>query len=308
MFNNRSRGMSQKINNGLELGRQSWNAVRANPQLLMFPVISTIAIIVATILFIVPIATIFIASGGVPAGRSALGEPELSSSQQIIGAVLFFVYSFVCYAISIFSNVALVGAVMKIIRGEQATVRDGLNIAFARLGKILVYAFISATIGSIARAIRDSGRNSGIVGAILAAILAGIIQGAWSVIVFFAIPVIVAEDVSVIDSLKRSFALFKQTWGEGFTGSTAISFISCLVWVGIFAVGALIIGAAAATGSIALIVLAVALVVVALSILGLLTGAVNGVFQASLYHYATTGSAGPFIDTEMARDAFPVMR
>lgn len=307
MFNRRG-GMSQKINNGLELGRQSWNAVRSNPQLLMFSVISAIAIIIATILFMVPIATIFIASGGIPAATNVRGEPVLADNQQVIGAVLFFVYSFVCYAISIFSNVALVGAVMKMIRGEQATVRDGINIAMARLPKILIYAFISATIGSIARAIRDSGRNNGIVGAILAAIVASIIQGAWSVIVFFAIPVIVAEDVGVIDSMKRSFALFKQTWGEGFTGSTAIGFMSCLLWVAVIAVGALIVGAAVATGSVALIVIAVILVVLALSALSLLTGAVNGVFQASLYHFATTGDAGPFIDTNMARDAFPVVR
>ena len=39
-------------------------------------------------------------------------------------------------------------------------------------------------------------------------------------------------------------------------------------------------------------------------VVSLLNGAVNGIFQASLYHFATTGNAGPFIDTGIARDAF----
>jgi hypothetical protein len=37
---------------------------------------------------------------------------------------------------------------------------------------------------------------------------------------------------------------------------------------------------------------------------GLLNGAVNGVFQASLYQYATTGNAGKLIDTQLAAQAF----
>jgi hypothetical protein len=36
----------------------------------------------------------------------------------------------------------------------------------------------------------------------------------------------------------------------------------------------------------------------------LVTGALNGVFQASPYRYATTGDAGPFIRTEDAAAAF----
>jgi len=43
-------------------------------------------------------------------------------------------------------------------------------------------------------------------------------------------------------------------------------------------------------------------------VLALVTGAVNGVFQASRYRYATTGDAGPFIRTEDAAAAFRTER
>jgi len=270
-----------------------------NKQLLMFPLISGIAMIIVTIVFIIPMLGIGIVDALTSEGR------EVSSGQSIAGTIITFIYLFASYTVVIFSNTALVGAVLKILNGEKATVQDGINIASARIGKILVYAFISATVGMIARAITQSGRDSkNVVVAILAAILGSIIQGAWKLVVFFAIPVLVVEDVGVIDSLKRSFEVFKRTWGEGFVGSMAIGGISCLVQIAILLVGGLLIVGAIATKSVVLIVGAVALVVIALVALALVSGAVNGVFQASLYKYATTGDAGPYISNEYAASAF----
>lgn len=291
-----------RISNGWELSKQSWNALRANPQLLIFPLISLAGMIAVTIVFLIPMAGAGIFDA---VARSAeTGESQLSNGQITLSAIVGFVYSFIGYTVVIFSNVALVGAAMKLARGETATVQDGLDIARARLGKIVAYAFISAVVGTIARAIKQSGRDNGIAGQILAAIIGGIIQGAWSLVVFFAIPVLVVEDVGVIDSMKRSLSLFKQTWGESFVGQTAIGLIGCVATLALMAVGGLLIFGAVATGSLVLVVLAVMLVVLMLVGIGLLNGAVNGVFQASLYQYATTGNAGKLIDTQLAAQAF----
>lgn len=290
-----------RIQNGLELTRQSWAALRANPQLLVFPVISLIGMIIVTILFFVPVtATGIFAALAEENGRS-------NNINTTLFTIVMFFYYFVTYTVIIFSNTALVGAAMRLARGETATVRDGINIAMARIGKIVVYALISATIGMIARSISQSGRNSNnIVMAILSSIIAGIIQGAWNLVVFFAIPVLVVEDIGVMDSLKRSLALFKQTWGEKFTGSMAIGAVSCLVTFGMIIVAGLLIMLAVATKSIAVIILTVAVVVLAFVFVSLINGAINGIFQASLYQYATTGDAGKLIDTSLARDAFNI--
>lgn len=291
--------MGRKIRNGWELSKQSWGALRANPQLLMFPIISMIGMIIVTILFLIPISATGIFQALTQEGTVT------NDVAGVIAAIVLFIYYVVTYTVIIFSNTALVGAAMKLLRGEPATVSDGIQIASARLGKIIVYAIISATVGMIARGIRDAGRDSkNVVVMILAAIIGGLIQGAWNLLVFFAIPVLVVEDVGVVDSLKRSLELFKRTWGEQFTGSTAIGGITCLAYVAVFIIGGLIVFAAIATESAALIIGAIALVILAIVMLGLMQGAVNGIFQASLYKYATTGDAGPFIDTELAREAF----
>jgi hypothetical protein len=292
-----------RIANGWELSKQSWNALRQNPQLLVFPLISLAGMVLVTIVFLIPLAGAGIFDAVAASARS--GESELSSGQMTLSAIVGFFYSFAGYTVVIFSNVALVGAAMKLARGETATVRDGLQIASARFGKILAYAFISAVVGTIARVISQSGRDSkNIAIQILAAIVGSIIQGAWSLVVFFAVPVLVVEDVGVIESMKRSYALFKRTWGESFTGQAAISLIGCVATLAILLVGGVLVAGAAATGSFALIILAVVIVVLLLVGVGLLNGAVNGVFQASLYQYATTGSAGALIETRVASEAF----
>ena len=289
-----------RIQNGVELTRQSWAALRANPQLLLFPVISLIGMIIVTILFFVPVS-----ATGIFAALSEQNGRSSGNINQTLFTIVIFLYYFVTYTVIIFSNTALVGAALKLARGETATVQDGINIALSRMGKIFVYALISATIGMLARAVRNSGNNSrNLVGMIIANVVASIIQGAWNLVVFFAIPVLVVEDLGVMDSLKRSVGLFKQTWGEQFTGSMAISAVGCLATLALLVVGFVLITLAVATKSIVLIVLTIAVVVLAFIFLSLISGALNGIFQASLYQYATTGDAGKLIDTKLARDAF----
>lgn len=291
--------MAGRVANGAELSRQSWNALRQHPQLLIFPLISGLVMLGLTLFFFASLAASGVLSGLAAAGR------EMPTNQSITGLVLTFIYYLISYTVIIFSNTALVGATFKLMRGEEATVSDGLAIASARFGKIVFYALISATVGMIARGISQSGRESkNLVVMLVAAIIGGIIQGAWNLVVFFAIPVIVAEDIGVIDSLERSLAVFRQTWGEGFVGSAVISGASCLVYLALFGVAGLLIAAGVAANSIALIVGTVILLILALVALSLVTGAVNGVFQAALYRYATTGDAGPFISSEYAAAAF----
>jgi hypothetical protein len=288
--------MAGKIKSGLELSKQSWSALGRNRQLAVFPIISGVAMIIVTILFFIPEAFAF---------GPILSSEAPSAGQWITALVVLFVYYLVASFVVTFSNTALVGATLKVLDGEPATVGDGIGVAVSRLGKILVYSLISATVGVIARSITQGGRQSdNAIVAILAAILGGLIQGAWSLMVFFAIPVMVVENIGVRDSLKRSLELFKRTWGEGFVGSTAIGGISCLVSLAVLLIGGGIIVVGVLANVVALAIAGGVLLILGLVVVSLLNGAVNGIFQASMYKYATTGNAGPFIDSELAREAF----
>jgi hypothetical protein len=287
--------VTDRITNGAGLARQSWRALRQNRQLLLFPAVSGIALIVASLLFLAAALGL-----GVFSGSEGGDDPDW-----LLGLILLFLFYLVAYTIAIFANTALVGAVLKLGRGERATVRDGFSIAFSKLGKVVVYAVISATVGMLASGIARSGReSSNIVVAIVTAIVGALIQGAWNLVVFFAVPVIVAEDLGTVASLRRSLDIFRQTWGEGFVGRATIGGIGCFVFAAILLITGIVVSIGLATGSDALVLIAVIVGVVLIGVLALVTGALNGVFQASLYRYATTGDAGPFIRTEDAAAAF----
>ena len=87
-------------------------------------------------------------------------------------------------------------------------------------------------------------------------------------------------------------------------GSTAIDGISCLVTLAVILIGGGIAAAGIFVPLLALIIVGLVVLILGLVVVRLLHGAVNGIFQASMYHCATTGDAGPFIDSELAREAF----
>lgn len=296
--------MARKIANGLQLTKQCWNALRQNPQLMMFPLISGLTLMLVTVAFAIPTAL-----GGwwLSGGQLPTSTEEITTAEWVFGVVMTFLFYFAAYTVIIFSNTALVGASLKLLKGEPATVGDGLAIALGRLGPIFGFALISATIGTLAQMGRNAGRDSdnNAIVRIVAVVVSSLVQGVWSVVVFFAIPVYVVENVGPIQAIRRSWEIFKRTWGEGFTGRAAIAGVSGLVQILlVLLVVALVVGSIA-LGSLPLIILAILFGVVVFSAVALITGAVNGVFQASLYQYATTGHAGRFIDNDLARNAFP---
>ncbi len=290
--------MAGKIRNGFELSKQSWNALRTNRKLIIFPIISGLGLLIATTLFLAP---------GWFLVQPLLNESQEGSMMMWVGPILLlFLFYLVAAIIVIFSNAALIGAVNKMIEEGDASVGDGFKIAFSHFGKIFVYALISATVGVFARSIAQSGRNSNSIGvAILSAIVGSALAAAWNLITFFALPVMVIEDVGLKESFKRAYDLFKQTWGEGFVGSTTISAVGVVAWIAIMIVGFGIFFLGASQNIGILIGLGIFVLVFGFATIALLTGAVNGIFQTSLYHFAKTGDAGPFIDTELAKNAFP---
>ncbi|MGK7943267.1 MAG: DUF6159 family protein [Microcystaceae cyanobacterium] len=294
--------MARKVANGVELTKQCWQALQQNPQLMVFPLLSGISLVIVGFIMIIPLFAggLFLNSGQ----TSLEGDP--STAEWIFGLIMVFIYYFMSYTVIIFSNTALVGVSLKLLKGESASVKDGILIAMSHLGQIIGFAIISATIGTIAKYITESGRNAdNLIISLLASLLGGLIQGVWSVVIFFAIPVYIVENVGPIGAIRRSWDVFRETWGEGFTGRAMIGGVSCLVQFILLAILAALFVIGVSTLSIPLIIVAILFGIISFGAIALLTGAINGIFQASLYHYATTGDAGRFIDNDLARNAFP---
>ncbi len=284
----------ERFSRSWELVKASYEVLKQDKELLWFPVMSTVGTIIVTILFFIPLAS----TGLLEVMSSGAGE-EMTQGQMIMGLIIAFLFYLVMYTVIIFSQVALIGAAMIRLNGGDPTVRDGFRIASERIGAILGYAAISATVGMILQAIR--GNEDNFVGQIVASLLGT----AWSIITFLVVPVLVIEKVGPIQAIKRSTQLLKKTWGEQLIASAGIGLVGFLATLAVaFVIGAPLLLIASAINSTAITILAVLIVVVVIMGISLFFSTLSGIFQAALYRYATEGTAGEFFPESTLSGAF----
>ncbi|MCL4255138.1 MAG: hypothetical protein KJ043_15345, partial [Anaerolineae bacterium] len=132
--------MFKTFSRSWELFKASLAVLRQDKELMIFPLISAAGLIVVTILFLIPLG-----ASGLLATVGSGAEP--TTPQIILGLVITFLFYWITYIVIIFSQTALVGAAMIRLNGGDPTVKDGFRIASERLGKIVVYASIAATVG-----------------------------------------------------------------------------------------------------------------------------------------------------------------
>ena len=269
----------ERISRGFRLLGASWNVLRTDKELLVLPVISFLAIAVAT-------AGIFGLSWLGWGGEVPERFPEGPMDYVAIG--LFY---FVAYFIGIFFNAAVVGAAMIRLQGGDPTVRDGLRLAASKTGKIAGWAAISATIGLILRALEE---RLGFLGDLIV----GLIGVVWGAITFFVVPVLLYEEAGAVEGIKRSASIFRRRWGEQFTGNVSIGLAMFLIALPLAAVVALLFAMSALLG--------IVVGVLAFGLLAAVGSALSGVFNAALYRYATTGEAGgAFTEDDLASSFRP---
>lgn len=267
-----------------ELVKLCWSVLQQDRELVVFPIVSTIGVLVATASFVIP--------GFFTGFWSGVGEDGAGVGLWFL-IILFYLVE---YLIIVFFNAALVSAAIIRLQGGDPTLGDGLRGAWSHIGAILGYAAISATVGLVLQLLRE---RAGIAGAIVAA-LGGM---AWNIITFLVIPVLVVEGVGPVAAIKRSASLLKKTWGEQIIGSAGIGLVFGLIGLAVAVVGiglgVLAIGAGVVPLGIAVIVVAV----VAIMLVSLLGATLHGIYSAAVYEYAVGGETGTF-DRETLAGAF----
>ncbi len=260
--------MFEKFTRSWELTKASAEVLRSDKELLLFPVISSLAALLVAATFLVPIFGLHLFEGG------QIGP---------LGFVVGFLFYVCQYFVIFYFNVALVGAAMIRLEGGDPTVGDGLRIARSKAGAILGYAAIAATVGIILKAVE---KRAGFLGRIVI----GLVGAAWTVATFMVVPVLVAQDVGPLEAVKESVNLLKKTWGENIIGTGGIGIVFGLLIVATIIVGVVASIAAAALSPYLAITMAV-ITVLAVIVLGVIQAALGGIYAAALYRYAVDGQA-----------------
>jgi hypothetical protein len=258
-----------KFSNTWSLMGASWQLLKKDKEILVFPLVSGICCLVVLASFAIPI----IISG---AWRSA-GEGASSQSHVVSYATLFLFY-FCNYFVIVFFNAAIVACARIRMEGGDPTVSDGLRAAGGRLSLIAGWALIQATVGLILRVIEDRSERIG-------QIVAGLLGMAWTVTSFLVIPILVIEDKGPFTALQESAVLLRKTWGEQLIGNFSFGLVFFLLCLPAFIVAAL----GFMSGSGAGLIIGIILAAIYLTGLALIQSALQAIFQAALYLYARDG-------------------
>jgi hypothetical protein len=278
--------MMGAISRGWTLANQSWAVLKSDPSLVIFPILSTIFVLLAVIAIWVPAVVVM----GMP-NTETIDE----NNPAYIVAVVAMIY--VSTFITIFFNVALAACAVRSLRGEDTKVGEGIAAAMHRLGPILGWTLVAGTVGLLLRVVQDR-----VPGA--AKIAVWIAGAAWAIATFFVIPVIALEGSGPWRSLKRSVEVVKARWGEGATGTVAITAVSALVMVPIMLIGAAG-GYALFTAGLEVVAFAVgAIAVAAVMVVSIISSALNEIFRIAVYQYAATGQTPAAFDSQLVETAF----
>ncbi len=277
-----------RIKRSWALAKASLDVLKKDKELMIFPIISGIAMMIVTAAFAIPTLV-----GNVIDGLFDTGIPFL-------GYVVLFLFYLVQYTVVYFFSTALVGAAMIRLRGGDPTVKDGFRIAFSRIVPVLGWSLLSATVGLVLNMVSGKGDKKGsgvrtLVGSLLGA--------AWNVVTFLVVPVLAIEGLGPIKALKRSWELLKKSWGEQIAGTLSIGAVFGLIGVlgGLLLVG-LAVGLSIVLESFIPAIIFGALLIVFIMVISLISSSLNGIFTAAVYAYAADGQVGLF-DESMVRDA-----
>jgi hypothetical protein len=276
--------MFEKLSNSWRLVKASAQVLQADKELMLFPAVSSLALILVSVTFFIPMAVF----GG--------GSEALADGGGILGYVVLFLFYVVQYSVIFFFNSALVGAAMIRLEGGNPTVSDGFRIAKQHLKSILAYAVIAATVGMFLRMAKEKGGP-------LSKMVTSLVGLAWNLATFLVVPVLVTKNVGPVEAIKESAAVLKRTWGEQVVGNAGIGFVFTLLFIGLTILFIPVMILVATTGQLVLIVAVVVLFVLLCLGLALVNATLSGIYSAALYRFATAGESSQF-DQSLLQGAF----
>ena len=202
-----------RLSNGWTLAINSFKVLKENKQLIIFPVLSGISLVLIMGSFVL----VFL-------GVNGWSDENVEDPGTVGNYLSLFLFYLVNYFIVVFFNMGLIHCTRLYFRGEEVSINAGLRFSLSRIGTIFSWAVFAATVGTILRIIQE---ESGFIGKIIT----GIIGIVWNIATFFVVPVIAYEDLGPIAAFKRSSQLMKQKWGESLGATFSFGLIQFLAMI-----------------------------------------------------------------------------
>jgi hypothetical protein len=275
----------ERLRNGWNLALTSLDILQENKSLLLFPVLSSISLLLIFFSF----------AGGLFALETqfhfleVLKNSGTETGNEILLYALVFVFYFINYTVIVFFNMALVHCTRIYLEGGQPTVSDGISFSNSRISTIIKWSLLSATVGVVLKVIEDKSEKLG-------AFIASLVGMLWAILTFFVVPVLAYENVGPIDAVKRSGAIMREKWGEALGANFGFGFIKLIIFV-LCLVGGVI------TAYLVHPLAGIALGLIVFLGASIAISAAEVVFVAAAYQYTQNKPTGSF-DTKVLDNLF----
>ena len=261
----------------------SWNVLKQERSLVVFPILSGIVTALVIASFWVPLFNM----------RTLNALQHANGHDTTAAYTLLFLFYFCSYLVTIFFNSALVACALDRMDGNDPTLGYGLRTAWERFPQIFGWAFLASTVGFVLRMIEQ---RVGFIGRIVVSLLGM----AWSVTAFLVIPVLVAEKLGPVQAYKESVGLLKRSWGEQIIGNVGFGLVVALLGI----LPAALVGAALLSAFPQAKLFILTLGVIYFLALMLIQTTLFSIYQAAVYRYAADGKAPQGFKDEHLADAF----
>jgi len=258
--------------------KQSFYVLSKDKELIIFPIISGVVSILLVISFILPFVFF----------------EKFSESFAMLPFI--FVFYLLSYFVVIFFNSALIGAAMIRLKGGDPTLRDGIEIAKNHILSILAWSLIAATVGIILNLLTQKAKDN-----FIARLIIGIVGGAWSLITFFVVPVLVVENVGPLEAISKSTKIVKEKFGETLLSQVGFGLFSLIGTLVLFVVGLGLTYILGTTIGLAGVVVGLVLLFAFIIGFSIVMSTLDSILVAALYHYASTGEVSEFDETLMQK-------
>lgn len=275
--------MFRRIGYTWEAMGASWQVLKDDKRLLIFPVLAGIACVLVMASFAVPM---YYADAWQPPPQNA------PPAEHVVYYGLLFLFYFSNYFVITFFNAIVVGAAVMRLSGHEASLGEATQAAINRLPQIFGWALVAATVGFVLRLIEERSERVG-------AVITGLLGMAWSITTFLVVPILVVEGKGPIQAFKKSASLLRKTWGQQIIGNFGFGVIFFLLSLPALAC----IAAAFALGGATVGFVVTAVAVIYLVLLGLVQSTLQTIFQAVLYVYAAHNFTPPAFSNDILQSA-----
>ncbi len=281
-------GIWDRIVRGWKMTKLGVKVVRADPELMIYTLISLILSLGVAILVI---SGTFGLSVLVPETTDNTSSNEEDAFAFATLALAFLGYMAISVVTVFWNSAIIASAYERLSSGSNPSFSFGIKKASECLPSIFIWGIISGTVGLFLKILEGISQSENSPLAFFAMLIHWILGVAWWALTFFVVPMMVLDKHGVFDSLQSSPKLFTDTWGEnaGATGGLGIiQFLSTLLCVSI-CIPLFFLGDYG-------VIFGIVMVLFLIGLISLFFVTVDSVNRASMYYYAKTGEMPPMAE------------